>query len=129
LAGTITQLPLAWAWAATVHRVQGLTLEAIVVDLTDTFAAGHAYVAISRVRELQHLQVPSEKHIQLCWSLSDLDVVVKIIGFGRGAVHPPDLKVLAFLEDMSTKQQRDAVLSVAAAHLSFVASVRATTQK
>lgn len=50
------QLPLQLGWALTIHRAQGLTLERVFVDLSrGAFAAGQAYVAISRVTRLDGL--------------------------------------------------------------------------
>lgn len=53
--GTFTTYPIKLAWAVTVHKSQGLTFQRAIIDVSEAFAPGQIYVALSRLESLSGL--------------------------------------------------------------------------
>ncbi len=62
---SLVQIPLRLAWAITVHKSQGMTLDAARMDLRRTFVPGMGYVALSRVRNLETLSLAGMNRMAL----------------------------------------------------------------
>ncbi|MDR2777306.1 MAG: AAA family ATPase [Rickettsiales bacterium] len=73
---TMSQIPLVLAWAMTVHKSQGMTIDRIDCDLKNAFAEGQIYVALSRARSLDGIYIRS-------FDASMMRVSGKIVDFYR----------------------------------------------
>jgi ATP-dependent DNA helicase PIF1 len=71
---SITQIPLRLAWAITVHKSQGMTLDAARIDLRRAFVEGMGYVALSRVKRLDNLLLAGINQMALRVSQEALDI-------------------------------------------------------
>jgi ATP-dependent exoDNAse (exonuclease V) alpha subunit len=71
---TIKQIPLKLAWAITIHKSQGMTLDKVTIDLTNAFTSGQGYVALSRVRSINDISLIGLNKIALTVSQEALNI-------------------------------------------------------
>jgi ATP-dependent exoDNAse (exonuclease V) alpha subunit len=76
---SISQIPLRLAWAITVHKSQGMTLDAARIDLRKAFVEGMGYVALSRVKNLDNLYLHgiNQMAIRVSEDAQNIDVHLK----------------------------------------------------
>lgn len=87
---SICQVPLRLAWAITIHKSQGMSLDSAEIDLSNTFAYGMGYVALSRVKTLEG---------------------VRLVGFSRGSLSV-DPEVLSFDKNLRKESEENRELFV-----------------
>ena len=75
------QLPLKMAWAITIHKAQGMSIDLLEVDLARVFEKGQAYVALSRARTIEGLRICSFEPARF-WTDS------RVVEFYKRSVRP-----------------------------------------
>lgn len=65
---SVTQVPLRLAWAITIYKAQGMTLDGAVIDLRKAFVEGMGYVALSRLKNLDSLFLKGINNVALATS-------------------------------------------------------------
>jgi ATP-dependent exoDNAse (exonuclease V) alpha subunit len=84
----IYQLPLRLAWAITIHKSQGMTLDAAEIDLRKSFVQGMGYVALSRVRSLSGISLLGINQIALQISPEVLEFNKRMIQASKALTAP-----------------------------------------
>lgn len=101
----IEQVPLRLAWAITVHKSQGMSLDSAYIDLTQAFEYGQGYVALSRVRTLAGLYLAG-------WNEQALKV--------HPAVHAKDTEFRALSEKAQKRLCAIDLKQLGAMHTNFI---------
>ncbi len=101
---SITQIPLRLAWAITVHKSQGMTLDAAKIDLRKAFVEGMGYVALSRVKNLFSLYLHgiNQMSLRVSEDAAQIDVLLR----DKAAT---DTKRFKYLQDKASKRKEEPI--------------------
>ncbi|MBU0619582.1 helix-turn-helix domain-containing protein, partial [Patescibacteria group bacterium] len=99
----IRQMPLRLAWAITVHKSQGMTIDAVEMDLSKSFVQGMGYVALSRARSLESMRLMglNQMALQVNQDVLEFDKDLK----DKSQIAMQDLENLS-LEEKDEKQKQ-----------------------
>lgn len=105
--GRLSQIPLRLAWAITVHKSQGISLDEAVIDLSKVFEFGQGYVAISRVKRISgvYLLGWNEMAFQV-----NSDVLKKDQDFYNYSADA-EMEFSQFCEEEISKQHKDFIIN------------------
>ncbi|HLD75665.1 MAG TPA: AAA family ATPase [Candidatus Norongarragalinales archaeon] len=113
--GSFTQHPLRLAWAVTIHKSQGKTFDRVRLDLSrGLFAPGQLYVALSRCRTLEGIQLTKpvgKKHAWVDW---------RVVKFSTGQQYDHSEKTLPLNEKMDIL--KDAIENRTKLHITYLKS-------
>ncbi len=82
----ITQLPLRLAWAITIHKSQGMSLDAAEIDLSRSFEPGMGYVALSRVKNIEGLYIKGINNMAMVVNPQIIELDAKLKARSKQAV-------------------------------------------
>lgn len=108
----VLQLPLRLAWAITIHKSQGMSLDAAEIDLGKSFTPGMGYVALSRVRSLDgvYLTGMNNMAMQLHPDIFEFDAILRAAS-GRIANEAEDVGEEAAEPEPETPQLNEELMT------------------
>lgn len=99
----ISQVPLRLAWAITVHKSQGMSLDVAEIDLSKSFTFGMGYVALSRVRSLDGIKLMGLNDIALRVNKDVIDLDKQLYEMSKETVN--ELNKMSWLEKKQKQKQ------------------------